>query len=77
MPIYEFACPRCRVVFNFLAKRVNPKRLPICPKCGNKKMAKLMSNFATPRRAKEPSATPEGDEEDEGGHAAGGHAQGN
>jgi len=62
MPIYEFACPRCRVVFNFLAKRVNPKRLPIWPKCGNKKMAKIMSNFATPRRAKEPSATPEGEE---------------
>src|SRR5215207_7092567 len=24
MPIYEFACPKCRVVFNFLSKRLKP-----------------------------------------------------
>lgn len=62
MPIYEFACPKCRVIFNFLSKRVNPDRLPVCPKCGNKKMAKQMSNFAMPRGVKEPSAAPEGPE---------------
>jgi putative FmdB family regulatory protein len=56
MPIYEFGCPKCRVIFNFLSQRVNPKRLPVCPKCGNKKMVKQMSNFAMPRGAKEPSA---------------------
>ena len=55
MPIYEFACPHCRVIFNFLSKRVNPERLPTCPKCGNKKMARQMSAFATPRGAKEPA----------------------
>ena len=46
MPIYEFACPNCRVIFNFLSKRMNPDRLPTCPKCGNKKMAKQLSRFA-------------------------------
>ncbi len=46
MPIYEFACPNCRVIFNFLSKRVNPDRSPTCPKCGNKKMAKQLSQFA-------------------------------
>ncbi|MDB6019597.1 MAG: CxxC CxxC superfamily protein [Pedosphaera sp.] len=56
MPIYEFACPKCRVIFNFLSQRVSPKHLPTCPKCGNKKMAKQMSAFAMPRRAKESSA---------------------
>jgi len=55
MPIYEFACPSCRVVFNFLSKRVNPQHLPTCPKCGNKRMLKQMSGFATPRGAKEPA----------------------
>ena len=60
MPIYEFACPKCRRIFNFLSKRVNPDRLPVCPKCGNRKMTKQMSCFAMPRGAKEPSAT--GDE---------------
>ncbi len=56
MPIYEFACPKCRKIFNFLSKRMNPDRLPVCPKCGNKKMHKQMSAFAMPRGAKEPSA---------------------
>ncbi|HWN94341.1 MAG TPA: zinc ribbon domain-containing protein [Methylomirabilota bacterium] len=64
MPIYEFACPKCRVVFNFLSKRIKPEGLPKCPKCGNKKMAKQMSRFAMSRGLKEPAATPggEGDE---------------
>ena len=56
MPIYEFACPDCRRIFSFLSKRTDPDRLPLCPKCGNKKMAKQMSRFAAPRRAKEPAA---------------------
>jgi putative FmdB family regulatory protein len=56
MPIYEFACPKCRVIFNFLSQRVSPKHLPTCPKCGNKKMAKQMSAFAMPRGTKEPSS---------------------
>ena len=56
MPIYEFACPKCRVSFNFLSKRVNPDHLPTCPKCGNKKMVKQMSRFAMTRGLKEPAA---------------------
>ena len=56
MPIYEFACPKCRIIFNFLSKRTNPDRSPACPKCGDKKMAKQMSRFTAPRRAKEPAA---------------------
>ena len=46
MPIYEYACPKCRVIFSFLSKRINPDRLPVCPKCGNKKMSKQVSRFA-------------------------------
>jgi putative FmdB family regulatory protein len=46
MPIYEFACPNCRVIFNFLSKRMNPGRDPTCPKCGNKQMEKQLSRFA-------------------------------
>jgi len=56
MPIYEFACPKCRVVFNFLSRRVNPGHLPVCPKCGNKKMVKQMSGFAMPRGVSEAPA---------------------
>jgi putative FmdB family regulatory protein len=57
MPIYEFACPKCRVIFNFLSQRINPGHLPTCPKCGNKKMARQMSTFAMPRGARESSGT--------------------
>ncbi len=40
MPIYEFGCPKCRVIFNFFSQRISPQLgLPKCPKCGNKKMA--------------------------------------
>ena len=56
MPIYEYACPKCRVIFNFLSKRLKPDRLPACPKCGNRKMAKQVSRFALSRRLKEPAA---------------------
>ena len=56
MPIYEFACPNCRRIFNFLSKRLNPGRSPTCPKCGNKKMAKQMSRFAMTKGLKEPAA---------------------
>ena len=59
MPIYEYACPNCRVIFNFLSKRVNPGHLPTCPKCGNKKMAKQLSRFAMTRGLKEAAARPD------------------
>jgi putative FmdB family regulatory protein len=66
MPIYEFACPKCRVIFNFLSKRINPDRLPTCPKCGNKKMTKQMSRFALSRGVKEPADSTGTDEGEPG-----------
>lgn len=62
MPIYEFACPDCRRIFNFLSKRADPGRTPVCPKCGNAKMVKQVSPFAMPRGLKEPSAAGPDDE---------------
>jgi putative FmdB family regulatory protein len=56
MPIYEYACPKCRVIFNFLSKRLNPERSPVCPKCGNRKLAKQMSRFAMTRGLQAPPA---------------------
>ena len=56
MPIYEFACPKCRRIFSFLSKRLNPDRLPVCPKCGNKKLSKQISRFAMTRKLSEPAA---------------------
>ena len=56
MPIYEFACPKCRRIFSFLSKRMNPDRLPVCPKCGNKKLSKQVSRFAMTKGLSEPAA---------------------
>jgi len=59
MPIYEFACPKCRVIYNFLSQRVNPGRLPACPKCGNRNGA-ADEQLCHAARRKEPAlqATP-------------------
>lgn len=62
MPIYEFACPKCRKIYSFLSKRVNPDHLPVCPKCGNKKLRKEVSRFAMTRGLKEPAAKTGADE---------------
>jgi putative FmdB family regulatory protein len=64
MPIYEFACPKCRKIFSFLSKRLNPDHLPVCPKCGNEKLEKQISRFAMTRGLSEPGAGDEmaGDE---------------
>ncbi|HEY6166651.1 MAG TPA: zinc ribbon domain-containing protein [Verrucomicrobiae bacterium] len=66
MPIYEFACPKCRRIFSFLSKRVNPDRQPVCPKCGGRKLSKQVSQFAMTKGLKEPSAAT-GDEGGERG----------
>jgi putative FmdB family regulatory protein len=63
MPIYEFACPQCRVIFSFLSKRITEKAPPACPKCGHKKLARQLSSFATPRgRAESQGPAESGDD---------------
>jgi putative FmdB family regulatory protein len=57
MPIYEFACPKCRRIFSFLSKRMNPERLPACPRCGNANMEKQLSRFAMTRKVAEPGTS--------------------
>lgn len=59
MPIYEFACPKCRVIFNFLSKKVNPEHTPKCPKCGNSRLTKQVSRFAAPKGVPEPKGKPD------------------
>ena len=49
MPIYEYQCQECRRVSGFLIMNLKEPFAPVCPKCGNKKMAKQMSTFAMPR----------------------------
>jgi putative FmdB family regulatory protein len=64
MPIYEFACPKCRKIYSFLSKRVNPTHSPVCPKCGNKKLEKQLSRFAMTKGLKEPAAATDAGEDE-------------
>lgn len=47
MPIYEYQCEKCRKVSNFLVRNVSAHKPPACPKCGNPKMSRLFSRFAS------------------------------
>ena len=49
MPIYEFYCDSCNVIFNFLSSRINTSSLPDCPRCGKEKISRQISKFAVLR----------------------------
>ncbi len=49
MPIYEFYCQDCNVIFNFFSSRIDTKTRPDCPKCGRKKLDRQVSKFSTIR----------------------------
>ncbi len=53
MPIYEFFCQECNVIFNFFSSRPNSDKRPDCPNCGRKELRKMMSTFATIGKAKD------------------------
>ena len=58
MPIYEFYCEACNVIFNFYSARVNTAKIPACPKCGKEELSKQISTFATIGKAKEEGDDP-------------------
>lgn len=53
MPIYEFFCQDCNTIFNFLSRRINTDKQPDCPRCGRKKIKRMLSTFATIGKARE------------------------
>ncbi|MBN1257993.1 MAG: zinc ribbon domain-containing protein [Planctomycetes bacterium] len=46
MPIYEFYCSTCHVIYQFFSSRINTEAQPTCPKCGQEKLERRMSVFA-------------------------------
>jgi len=46
MPIYEFYCHKCHMIFNFFSKSVNTEKRPMCPKCRKTKLDRRMSVFS-------------------------------
>jgi putative FmdB family regulatory protein len=53
MPIYEFYCDSCNVIFNFFSSRINTSTRPDCLRCGKKELSRQMSTFATIGKAGE------------------------
>jgi len=53
MPMYEFYCPDCHMIFTFFSRRVNTDARPACPKCGRLRMDRQVSQFAVTGRAGE------------------------
>jgi putative FmdB family regulatory protein len=54
MPIYEFYCSACHMVFSFLSPTVNRFKRPACPRCGRPRLEKKASSFAISRGRSEP-----------------------
>jgi putative FmdB family regulatory protein len=46
MPIYEFLCEDCATVFNFYTPTANTDKVPVCPKCRQRELKRLLSPFA-------------------------------
>ena len=53
MPVYEFYCPDCHMIFNFLSRRVNTEKRPDCPKCSRPGLDRQVSLFAISKGRKE------------------------
>ncbi len=53
MPIYEFFCDQCNVIFNFYSSKINTTKIPACPQCGKLELSRQISTFATIGKAKE------------------------
>jgi len=68
MPIYEYLCPECNVVFSFMVKNVKTAKRAYCPRCGNKKtMERVMSKFAFAGRTRKSTGAAEGAESPDSG----------
>ena len=58
MPIYEFYCSQCHIIFNFFSKSINTDKRPLCPKCEKAKLDRHMSVFSSPRKEGEEGDMP-------------------
>jgi putative FmdB family regulatory protein len=58
MPIYEFYCDCCNVIFNFFSGRIDTSTTPHCPRCGKEKLERRISSFVMIGKAKENADDP-------------------
>ena len=53
MPIYEFYCPDCHMIFNFFTPRVNTAVRPSCPQCRRPDLERRASVFSISKQRSE------------------------
>ena len=45
MPVYEFLCTACNRIFSFHSFKVDPDKIPTCPKCNAEDLRRVPSRF--------------------------------
>lgn len=58
MPIYEFYCSDCHMIFNFFSKTINTEKRPMCPRCEKNQLDRRMSVFAVSKNRSEEEDSP-------------------
>lgn len=53
MPIYDFYCTDCHVIFKFFSRKVETERKPPCPRCARQELDRRVAPFAISRGLKE------------------------
>ena len=52
MPIYEFYCETCHMLFNFFSRRIDTTTTPQCPKCRKQVLTRQVSLFSVTGKSK-------------------------
>lgn len=60
MPVYEFLCTDCNRIYSFHSFKVNPDKIPSCPKCGAGDLQRVPSRFGVGAASK--TAASDGDD---------------
>jgi putative FmdB family regulatory protein len=63
VPIYEFYCGACHMLFNFFSARIDTAARPGCPRCGKPELERRPARFATLKRSGGGADEGEGDED--------------
>jgi putative FmdB family regulatory protein len=65
MPIYEFLCSTCNRIYSFHSFKVDPDKVPTCPKCGAGDLGRVPSRFGVSGRGKGGDGDGPGDDFDD------------
>ena len=64
MPIYEFYCSACHMLFNFFSAKIDTAARPACPRCGRPELERRPARFATLKRGAADAEAAGGGDED-------------